>query len=313
MKSHIHKINLLETLPNNTKIKLDENIKSYLFNALKKEYPTLKELGQHIKINSYNIGRYSSGTRAIPLMTFIKLLKISELNLNDFQNKIKIKLSSTGKYLKIGPFLDIDEKWIYISELIRGDGHITKNMWSIQFLNKENHLIETVKNFFLDIGLPKKRITLMNTNNCNHLVIRSMLLAYILKNIFNINPGKRKDENIPDFIKENEKFTISAIRGFFDAEGSVYISKNKFKRTRSVRLSSISLNYIKNIKSMLKRLDISTNLYTEKRKNNDIYRLVLRGRKNIMKFKHTIKPNHPKRYKLLNILLNSYTRFSFQS
>ena len=89
---------------------------------------------------------------------FNKLIKLSRLKIKILQNRIEVKINKSGKYVKIGPYLKIDEKWVYISELIKGDGHITKNLWYITFVNQDKGLIKYVKEFFLSQGLNKNQI-----------------------------------------------------------------------------------------------------------------------------------------------------------
>jgi len=101
--------------------------------------------GNVFNISLKNISRYRNGSRAMPLTLFNKLIKLSNFKFSDFQGKLEIKIEKSGKYIKIGPIINIDEEWVYISELIKGDGHITPNFWHITFVNQDKNLILFLK------------------------------------------------------------------------------------------------------------------------------------------------------------------------
>jgi intein/homing endonuclease len=308
MKKDVLKVNLIKILPERSKIHIENNELNNLFYIVKNKSNTLANLSKELSINPKNLSRYKTGKRAMPLNIFLRIITLTEIDINKLQNKIKIKIYNTGKPLQIGPSLEINKDWVYIAELLRGDGHINKRMWYIQFINKDRCLIEFVNNFFLGLGVPIKQIDLRQRRGIYFLTIRSMLLVHIFKELFNLQPGARGDVNIPNLIKNNQTFSTAAIAGFFDAEGNISAGSKKYPHGRCIRMSTTSLEYLKDIRRMLAKLNISSKLYSEDRhKFRNIHRLVISHKTSIQNFKENITILQSKRAKLLNILLNSYT------
>jgi DNA-binding transcriptional regulator WhiA len=291
--------NLLQYLPKHTKIKLDEDLRKKLFSSKK-----VSEWSRQLKIPLKNMSRYKIGSRSLSLNLFKDLLKFSGLKLKDFQDKTQLKINPTGKYLRIGPFVDINESWVYVSELINGDGHIPKKFWNITFVNKDSGLIRYVKNFFISLGLNESRLTIVKNKNVNFLIIRSSLLAYIFNKILEVSVGKKEEINIPYFIIKNKKLGISAVRGAFDAEGSI-----SFTGSRRISISSNSELWISKLNKILIGLNIKSKVYKETRgRKKPLYRLFIYHIINLRRFARIIKPLHTERSFKLNNIINEFNK-----
>ena len=183
-------VNILNHLPEKTFIYIESDVRNKLFNKCIKT--TLTDFSKGFSLKLKNVSRYKNGTRSISKSLFVDLIKKSGMSLSFFQNKIILKVGKRGNKLKIGPFVNITSNWVYISELIRGDGSLVKghnNTRITCFSNKNDVLILFIKNFFLCLGMNKKNIGLYPNSrdpNVKNLVIRSEIIAYFLKSFFQI-------------------------------------------------------------------------------------------------------------------------------
>ena len=293
------KINILQYMPMNTKIEMGKELVGALFKEKK-----LSEWGEIFGIHLKNLSRYRNGSRAIPLEIFLIILEMKKISLKFFQNKISLKINNTGKFIKIGPYIDINEDWIYISELIKGDGHITPNFWSITFVNNNSILIDYVRNFFISLGLNKSQISLYKRDDAQFLIVRSSLLSYIFNKILEVPVGKKEEINIGSFVIKNKKFGIAAIRGAFDAEGTVTM-----QGSRRISISSQSLTWINNLNAILNRLKIKSKIQKDsKGREKPIYRIFIYHIINLKRFNNIIKPLHSERKNKLQRIINNFDK-----
>jgi len=291
------KIDILQFLPENTKIKiLDSNFSKEIFSTKR-----VSDFSNLFDVPLKNMSRYKIGNRGIPLNIFLKLINIAKFNISRMQEKIAIKIGKTGKYIKIGPEIEIDSDWIYVSELIKGDGHIPKNYHNIVFVNNNCTLIEHVRNFFLKQGLDKSRMGITKRSDADFLIIYSMLFAQIFNKIFGIPVGKKGEIPINDFVIKNEKFSKAAVRGAFDAEGSIGIYGS-----RRITISSNSKLWLGKLKDILDNLKIKSRIILDKSKENkSIYRMIIYNIINIKRFYRLIKPIHSERVKKFKEIINN--------
>jgi hypothetical protein len=292
--------NILKYLPEKTKIIAKPEINNNLFGQEK-----LVDLCSLFGVSLKNISRYKNGTRAIPLRLFLALLAYRNTNIESIQNNIQVKIDKSGKYLRIGPLIEITPEWVYISELIKGDGSITPNFWYIRFVNKERSLIKDVKDFFLSLGVSEKRMDIREVNNVQFLTVRCYLLAYLFYKILGVFPGEKSAIiDIPAFVMNDLSLGRAAVRGAFDAEGSV-----TFTGSRAVSISSNSKMWLLKHKIILNRLKIKSRIYEDNSyRKRIIYRLKIYGIINIKRFNEEIRPAHKKRSSKLYEIVNSYTK-----
>jgi len=298
------RFNILQFLPKNTKIKMDKRLRKTFFLT-----KSVTEWSKIFNISIKNMSRYINGTRCLPLNLVNNLISLTKIDIGRLQNKMEFKISHSGNYLRIGPFVDINEEWVYVGELIKGDGHIPQNFWNITFVNNNKTLIDYVRDFFTSLGIKKKQTTLIEREDANFLIIRSAVLAHLFNKILNIPTGKKGELNIPDFISSNRVLSIAAIRGSFDAEGSV-----TFAGSRRISITSNSKQWLLKIKQILKKLRIESRVIEDKSKREvPIYRLLIFHKSNLKKFLEIIEPLHPKRKEKLREILNNYTKNSQRS
>ena len=293
--------NVLQYLPKNTKIKMDNRLRKTFFLT-----KSVSAWGKFLSVPLKNISRYINGTRAMPITLLNELINLKGADINKLQDKIELKISKSGNYLKIGPFIDINENWVYVGELIKGDGHIPQNFWNITFVNNNKTLINHVKDFFTLLGIKKNQMMLIEREDANFLIIRSAVLAHLFNKILDIPVGKKSELNIPEFILLNLPLSIAAVRGAFDAEGSVTFTG---KGSRRISITSNSKNWLSQIREILEQIRINSIISEDKSKRRiPIYRLLVYRRSNLKRFLKIINPLHPKRREKLIQILNNYRR-----
>tara|TARA_Y100000310_G_scaffold339573_1_gene432655 strand:+ start:975 stop:2156 length:1182 start_codon:yes stop_codon:yes gene_type:complete len=289
-------INLLLYLPDKTFIYIDDKLRKELFDDVIRT--TLTNFSKKNSLKMKNLSRYKVGTRAIPKKVFLKLLKTSKIKLKTFNKKITIKVGRRGNKVKMGPFLTITPEWVYISELIRGDGSLCRGnnySYTTCFANKNTSLINLVQNFFIKQGLNQKHIGIYNDSkdpDMKYLYAHSEIFSYLLKNFFLIPFGKKGDLFLPRFIKREPQFYISAIRGIFDAEGCITYKREGKQNKKTLTIGMKDGIYIKDIHKALSSLGIKSNLYQDKKK---LYRLYIQSIRDITRFYRIVKPEHTKK------------------
>lgn len=307
------RVNILNHLPDKTFIYIEDNPRNMLFDWYG---GTLTSLSKKLKLSLKNISRYKNGTRGIPLKLFFKLLDLSNTNPSLFQNKMTIKVGKRGNSLKIGPFLNITSEWIYISELVRGDGSLARgnhNSYRLNLVNTDIGLINHTNKFFLNLGIKGNSISIypaFGNPHIKHLYVNSEIISYFFNSFFKIPFGKKEEMGFPNFILKNRDFSINAVRGIFDAEGNVMIYKTKVKGFNRGRVMIVSFDekYLEKIKLILNKFNIHPRIYREERgKFKDFYRLIINYGEGIKKFAKLIKPLHKKRSEKLKLLISTYT------
>jgi intein/homing endonuclease len=289
-------INILQILPDSTFVKCEKDILKNLFGF------KVSEISKSLNLSLKNVSRYKSGHRGIPLKIFKQLCTLNNLNLRQFQDKIYLKVTSSGTDIRLGPYLKLNEKWVYVAELIRGDGHIPSNYWAINFVNNESALIDYVSKFFSSLGISKSSTYLLRRYDANFLTIRNFVLAYLFSKIFAIPAGKKKEMHLPKFFFQNESFMKAAVRGAFDAEGSVSCTGS-----RRISIASTSRFWLEDLQKILEKLRIKSKIIRDINANQDIiYRLLVYHQINLIRFLKIIKPYHPKRKNKLKEILCSY-------
>ncbi|MBI2084517.1 MAG: LAGLIDADG family homing endonuclease [Candidatus Aenigmarchaeota archaeon] len=91
---------------------------------------------------------------------------------------------------------------------------------------------------------------------------------------------------------ENGDSSISFVRGFFEAEGQLYISKNK-KQDFRVIMHQKDSKVLENVKEVLDKLEIKSKIYGPyKNDKSYIFRLIIFTKRNVEKFWKTIEPSN---------------------
>ena len=124
-------------------------------------------------------------------------------------------------------FKDIDtEDKAYFLGLIAADGSISSSGLKIELQEEDNYILEK----FRDIISPSRPIHIFdrtakkpNSKVTNCFGISSKYLEPIFKEYHIVNRKSFKNTQLP---KLNKEFMPHFIRGYFDGDGSVYVSKN---------------------------------------------------------------------------------------
>jgi hypothetical protein len=216
--------------------------------------------------SSRNLRRYIRQERSMPLRVLQKLIEVAGADPAELQGRVKMRIGNCGTPLSLGPTLTIDEDFVYVSELIRCDGHIPKNLWSIVFVNKEPSLISFVRRFFEKFGLKRDNMSLAVYKGVNFLRVYSLLFAWILHRVFGVPLGKKGDMKVPPFVLSSPRLSAAAVRAAFDAEGNVQTRTAEHKTTpRRVVITNISKSYVKCLRKAMRSLSINSRIYTERR------------------------------------------------
>lgn len=98
---------------------------------------------------------------------------------------------------------------------------------------------------------------------------------------------------------DNQNDEISFLKGFFDAEGSIYRNKKQKSDTRIIMYQK-DKRVLEYIKSILEKLNIYSKIYGPyKNGKNDIFRLISFTNKNTERFLEYIVPLNKIKYNLL--------------
>jgi len=118
-----------------------------------------------------------------------------------------------------------------------------------------------------------------------------------------IPKGKKSHiTEVPSFIKEGKKSHKRAfLRGCFDGDGSVSFSPKQ--GLRIINFGTSSARMIEGVHSILNDLNIRNSISKNKM---GMYYIIIPDRKNLERFRDDIGFNHSKRYKKLEVVLDSY-------
>jgi hypothetical protein len=298
------KIGIVQYLPKNTFVKLDDDIWRAIFKEAVEKTKTLTSLAKILNVPVGNISRYKLGRRDIPLHIAKGLLNFIEVNIESIDDHIKFKIGKISRFYA-RPFVEINQEWVYIAELIRCDGHIPRNLWTCQLINKNMGLINIFVGFFKNLGLLSKHIDVRNSTVplCKIATIRSRTFTFIFNEIFDVPAGRKGEISFPLWYFKDNKYLIAAIRGAFDSEGCVEIG-SKSLSPRRVKITNKSRTYIKDLKTALKRLGIDS--LVRQRQNDHIFDIYIYGRINLENFLKIVTPYHEQKRRRLTDLLKLY-------
>jgi DNA-binding transcriptional regulator WhiA len=202
--------------------------------------------------------------------------------------------------------------------VIIGDGHI--------YRKNRKYQIGIVGNSKTDLGYFEKlkklisaewnkevKIKPVHGTNAIRIVFDSKEICNFLINDMNIYHGRGKCQKvkIPKEIYENWDLAKHTVRGIFDTDGSIFVSKKPgIEKYPCMEITTTSKNLVYQLKSLLNKNRFRVALRIEKRKNPNpnalpSYRLALNGKENLKKWIEEISFTNP--YKLnraLNYLNN---------
>jgi len=246
-------------------------------------------------------------TKNIKSTKIIRVPNQSEVNLK--KEVIAFRIDKFGKFLYLPLKFEPDKEWFYISELLRTDGHISKDLVEIKLTNTSKIL----KRKFIDF-CKRLKITYIR-EEYDRIRIFNKTLAYILVKIFGIQSGNKTfTVFMPKWMKKSKrKLLASALQGAFDGDGCVQLTLSKNKRsgpTRRIRLYGASTKYLQDVQELLSRFDIASEIFKDPRPNKT-YFLQITKRNSILNFYNKIGFLHKKRKQKLQKVANSYGNYYF--
>jgi len=268
-------------------IKLSENDRIYLFNNLKKKInSSWKSLYSNLDVSKAMFFNYLSGKYPLPEKLFIKLKKISGINLENYE-KINIEkfLEKKVRKPRISPAM------AEIIGILNGDGHVNKINYPICVIG---NLLE--KDYFyymrkLFENTLKLKFSLREEKDKLRLLAYSKNMVNILEEDYSIPIGKKlgKLRIHPSFFK-SKTLLASYLRGVYDTDGTIYIRR---KKEPVLEIASADPVFLKDLQKAFKKFDLNAGISSQN--------LYLYKKEEIKKFFKIVKPansKHLKRYKM---------------
>ncbi|MDP3800364.1 MAG: LAGLIDADG family homing endonuclease [bacterium] len=123
------------------------------------------------------------------------------------------------------------------------------------------HIIETLKTLF-----PKNKVSKINRITSTDISLYSNVLGKILDWKWDKGPKDLQNIKIPEWIKDNTKFTKECLRGLFQTDGSIYKDRD-YLMINFVNTSPILVD---DIYKLTKKLGYSPNIQKLKQSNGKI-------------------------------------------
>ena len=258
-------------------------------------------LAKSIKVCPRSLYYWLEGKRPIPLNIFLKLINLSNYQLNDILNDIEMNLKgiamgwgNSNKLVKL-PFLLTHELAYFVGYLF-GDGCLKSKEYNVHLVDEYSEQINNIQlHIFSLFGIKGK---IVRKQNKTEIMIYSKALWIFLNKIFGMPIGKKYKIKIPDIINFSD-FRLSFVKGFIDADGGIFrIEEYKYLpkwivKSPNIEVSSKYKIILQQIKDILEDYDLMGRLYFHR--TNQSYRLFLNGKINLLKcnkigiFKHPVK------------------------
>jgi hypothetical protein len=175
-------------------------------------------------------------------------------------------------------FENIDsENKAYILGFIYADGSIYKNYLSIKISQKDNEILNFIKNELNYSGIIRQYK--INNNDYVDLTISSNKIICDLIKLGVIKNKTYLSKELPTY---NKKYETAFIRGFFDGDGSIYSNNNRGYSEYTICFSG-NINILNQIKIILNNYEISSSKIRHRYNNDNSCMLEIRGNKNIEK------------------------------
>lgn len=189
------------------------------------------------------------------------------------------------------------EELAYLTGVIIGDGHVSKKL--------EIRIVEETKEHtdYLT-GIVYKifgyRPVIVSTGSYYIIIISSAPIHFFFTKVIGLPEGKKKyKEFVPTFIRLNLDLTVNFLRGLFDSDGGVTLSRNGTKR--SVLLSSVNASFLHELKLLIDGFGINLHLYSSGNKRG--FELRTFNKMEIKKFNQRIGFIHPIKKERANALV----------
>lgn len=193
--------------------------------------------------------------------------------------------------------IKFDKSFSIVHSYLCADGYVIKNpenqknkYYYIGFRNICDDLLDDFERHFFNVFKVRPRRAKDGRS-----VIQNKELYLKLTKDFSYYS---REWQFPKLSKENSKYWL---RAFFDCEGWVLVRRG---RDRHIGADSVNGNGLKKVKKNLKNLGIKSKLH--KRNGKDIYRLLIFGKENLIKFRKEIGFLHPAKKEKLDEAVDSY-------
>lgn len=295
------KINLSD-FPDYFYLKLDAEKRKEIFRLAANKIGSLPKLAKELGVGWRSLWRWLHGKRALKLEILKNICNIAEINIDSIQEYVEEVKGDTycRKGLKIKLPFQINEEWAYISELLRTDGHVTKNLKNVEIANNDIDVLEKFKLFLFKIGIEQDSIHQKSWNKGLYLKICNRSFARLMNSIFEIPIGKKCGIIfIPQIIKDSQpSIMASALRGAFDGDGWSCF------RSRRAGIQLKSKQYVEDICELLQKLGISS--YYRGPNKEGKYLCEVTRQENLIKFQNIINFDNSKRRESLSSIISNY-------
>lgn len=197
-------------------------------------------LCQLVKLAGFNVKNIYYRNKSINENHFKKLIQLLDLNINlkeikfDYTKNLReYAFTEQIKYIKK------NAKSAEAIGILLGDGNIHNNRINIAFDKRDKRYIRYVKNLFLDLtGIKMRKHVYTKTNQAYLYCYNQFLAQKIIE--FGLKRGNKKLNKlgIPNWIKENNNYSKSCVKGLIDTDGCIY----RCKRERRIYIRFTNLN-----------------------------------------------------------------------
>lgn len=174
---------------------------------------------------------------------------------------------------------------------LMGDGHVAKNC--ITFDNSSKELLEYYRSLARQEGLSTGRVCSYRQGKYFRLTITKG------KNLMLYNGLKSKD--VDKMLNATKEEALAFLRGFFDAEGNIHLTKErvgKFGNYKgvSITFANKDLSLLKLVRELLLRIGCpALNPRLNTNQFGSCYSMVIRRTESVRRFIEIVKSSHPKK------------------
>lgn len=261
----------------------------------------LNELSKTLKLCPRSVYYWFSGQRPIPILSFIKIINFLGFDIKKLHKEIEDSLtgiscgSGPRKKLINLPFY-LNENLSYFVGYLFGDGCLKSKEWTINFADEYFCQIDKINNILFDIFGVKGKI--YSQKNKTELVIYSKLLSLFFNKLFEMPIGTKGRIKVPRIINKEKSFSLYFLKGFSDADGGIcrieeYGEVPKwFLKRPSIEIASKYQNILEGLNEILIKYGVlNSKVYYHK--NNDSYRLMINGKRKLLKCNNLRLFEHP--------------------
>lgn len=276
-------------------LKENQNIHYRIFKEIRERY-SVEELADKLGLSQRSVYYYLSGKRTPSLQVIDSIIKM--LPERKYLEELYLKFDRIYTWGHSSDYLPkyFSRDLAYVSGLICGDGHISKRT-EVYLWNDSKHLLEITSKVIKRLFKHSTKYRDLGTHG--KIEIGSRPINIFFNRVIGIPKGKKKGLlTIPKFVYLHETFKKNFIRGIFDSDGGVTLSKAKY----SILISSSTHKFLKELQNILRDLgiDLPGPYQSGNRQGFEIRSF---SKKETQKFAKVIGSFHPKKKKRLDALV----------